>query len=348
MTICLHISNQTMRGLLTVIGGILLQAMGCSSTNSPSGVANGGGTAVHSGGSAGGGTHTNVGGAGGTTVVGTGGSTVACSPPSTSPTEHSGNYDNISCNKADCHKGDPKIGGWVYASAKGYPWIAGATITITNTDGTILKAVSGDDGFFDFGDAPKVTAQYKACVSKCPSTDCNLTAHTSTDCLSSGCHALPTERIYVTTANAGTGGAGGSSGTNCKAPVAGGPYVHAEKIYSATNNQPCAGCHFEPKPVYVGGFLYDGPTGTKTVSEATIVLTPSSGSPVTTVTGPDGMFFFGTNGITVSTQTIPTPYTACVSKCPTAAVCSLTNQHTTSDDCGTCHDGSTTTKVYLK
>ena len=214
MTICLHISNQTMRGLLVVIGGILLQAVGCSSTNSPSSASTGGGTGVHSGGGAGGSSGTNVGGAGGAT-----GSTVACTPAVTGATPHTGNYDNMSCNKADCHAGDPKIGGWVYASAKGYPWIGGATITITNTDGTTLKATSADDGFFDFGDSPKFTSQYKACVSKCPSTDCNLTTHTSTDCLSSGCHAQPTQRIYVTTANAGTGGAGATTGTNCKAPA---------------------------------------------------------------------------------------------------------------------------------
>ena len=331
MTICVHITNQTMRGLVTVIAAILLQAAGCSSTNSPGAGSNGGSGAGGGGGS------------------GTGGATVACTPEVTGATPHtSGNFDNLSCNKADCHAGAPRIGGWVYASAKGYPWIEGATITIKNTDGTTLTATSADDGFFDFGDAPKVTSQYKACVSKCPSTDCNSTAHTSTDCLSSGCHALPTQRIFVTTPNvAGTGGS--SSGTNCKAPAPGGPYVHLESVFSATNNQPCSGCHYPEKPpVYVGGFLYDDPAGAKTVAEATIVLTPATGSPVTTVTGPDGMFFFGTNGITVTTQTIPTPYTACVSKCPTAAVCSLTNQHLTGDDCGTCHDGSTTTKVYLK
>jgi len=347
MTICLHISNQTMRGLLVVTGGILLQAMGCSSTNSPSTASSGGGTAVHSGGAAGS-TSTHVGGAGGTAAGGTTG-TVACTPALMGTTSHSvGNYDNLSCNKADCHAGAPRIGGWVYASAKGYPWIGSATITITNTDGSTLTANSADDGFFDFGPAPVVTSPYKVCASKCPSTDCNTTTHTSTDCLSSGCHAQPTQRIYVTTANAGTGGTGATTGTNCKAPASGGPYVHLETVYSASSNQPCSGCHFAPKPAYTGGFLYDGPTGTNTVAEATIVLTPASGSPVTTVTGPGGMFFFGTNGITVTTQAIPTPYTACVSKCPTAAVCSLINQHTTSDDCGTCHDGSTTSKVYLQ
>jgi hypothetical protein len=60
------------------------------------------------------------------------------------------------------------------------------------------------------------------------------------------------------------------------------------------------------------------------------------------------MFFFGTNATKTVPQSIPTPYTACVSKCPTAAVCSKTNEHTTSADCGTCHDGSTTDKIYLK
>jgi hypothetical protein len=330
----MRFSSQTMRASLCFAGALMLQVAGCGSDKS-SGAADGGSGNV--GGSSAGGSS-----AGGTSSS----STVPCTPESINEKTHSvGNYDNLSCNKADCHVG--KIGGWVYASVKGYPWVAGATVTITNTDGTTLKTTTGNDGFFDFGDEPKVTSSYKVCVSKCPSTDCNATTHTSTDCLSSGCHAKATERIYVTTpSQAGTGGA--SSGTNCKAPASGGPYVHLESVYSATSNQPCAGCHFAPKPVYVGGFLYDGPTSTKTVDGATIVLTPASGSAVTTVTGPGGMFFFGTNGTTVTPQTIPTPYTACVSKCPTSAVCSETNKHTTSDDCGSCHDGYTTSKVYLK
>jgi hypothetical protein len=326
MTISLHLSSQTTRAIAGVLLGTWLSATGCGSNETANPFTNAGAGA-------------NAGGAAGSSAV-------ACTPEAKGATPHTaGNYDNLSCNKANCHTG--KIGGWVYASAKGYPWIGGATITITNPDGTTLKATSADDGFFDFGDTPKVSSAYKVCVSKCPRTDCNLTPHTNTDCLSSGCHALPTQRIYVTTPNiGGTGGTGGSSGQNCKQPVSGGPYVHLENVYSVTNLQPCTNCHAEPD--YIGGFLYDGPTSAKTVAEATIVLTPASGSPVTTVTGPDGMFFFGTNGITTTVQTIPTPYTACVSKCPTAAVCSITNGHTTNADCGTCHNNSTTDKVYLR
>lgn len=336
MMIRMHLSSQSLRGVLGVVVGTFLQVIGCSSENTSGGAAGASGTGNVLGGA---GTGASTGGAG---------TTVACIPEAKSTITHSvGNYDNLSCNKSDCHA--DKIGGWVYASAKGYPWIGGATITITNPDGSTLKTVSGDDGFFDFGASPKVGSPYKVCVSKCPSTDCNLTTHTSTDCLSSGCHAQPQVRIYVTSPNlTGTGGA--SSGQNCKAPTSGGPYVHVESIYSATSNQPCSGCHFAPKPEYKGGYLYDGPTSSKTVAEATIVLTPTNGSPITTVTGPDGMFFFGTNGINTTTQSIPSSYTACVSKCPTVAVCSKTNPnaHITNADCGTCHDGSTTDRVYLK
>ncbi len=333
MSIRLPISSQTTCGIVGVLIGTWLSATGCGSNEPANPFTETGGA-----------TGTTVGGAGTSTGAGGTSSTVACTPESLGTTTHPvGNYDNLSCNKADCHVGE--VGGWVYASAKGYPWVRGATITITNTDGTVLTARSGEDGFFDFGAEPKISSPYKVCVSKCPNTDCNLTPHTSTDCLSSGCHALPTLRIYVTSPNL-TGTGGTTSGQNCKPPTGGGPYVHLESGFSVANNQPCRNCHADP--TFVGGYLYDGPTSTKTVAEATIVLKPASGAAVTTVTGPGGMFFFGTNAIKTTVQTIPTPYTACVSKCPTAELCSITNGHTTDADCGTCHDGSTEKSVYLR
>jgi hypothetical protein len=111
-------------------------------------------------------------------------------------------------------------------------------------------------------------------------------------------------------------------------------------------NQPCANCHAEP--TYVGGYLYDSPRGSGTIAEATLELTGSDGTVVKTVSGPEGMFFFGTNGINTTVQAIPVPYTACVSKCPTSRLCSVTNGHTTNADCGTCHDASIDDNVYLR
>ncbi|MBN2197447.1 MAG: carboxypeptidase regulatory-like domain-containing protein [Polyangiaceae bacterium] len=342
---------------LVALAGLWWITLGCEATDSTQGGTGGsvsggsGGTAagLASGGDSPTGAGPGTGGTGGGGTTGgaaTGGAVVECTPAATGDKTHSaGNYDNVSCNKPYCH-GD-EIGGWVYASARGYPWIAGATVTITNGDGSTLSTVSGEDGFFTFGQAPAISSPYTVCVSKCPSTDCNLTTHTSVDCLSAGCHALPTQRIYVTTQN--TGGTGGTvPGENCAQPVTGGPYVHLEQVYSTTSNQPCVNCHLDVTPNYKGGFLYDGATSSTTIAEATITLKPASSPPLVAVTGPDGMFFFGTVGTTTTAQAIPTPYTACVSKCPTSEICSLENQHTTDADCGTCHNGTTTGKVYLR
>jgi len=169
------------------------------------------------------------------------------------------------------------------------------------------------------------------------------------DCLASTCHAMPNQRIYVTTPGVGgTGGAGTVPGENCAQPAPGGPYVHLETVFSAYNNQPCVGCHVTETPQYKGGFLYDGPNSSTTVAEATVTLRPANGAPLTAVTGPDGMFFFGTVGTTTTARQIPTPFTACVSKCPTSEICSLPNEHTTDADCGTCHDTYTEPPVYLQ
>ncbi|HEY5958078.1 MAG TPA: hypothetical protein VIV60_16055, partial [Polyangiaceae bacterium] len=259
-----------------------------------------------------------------------------------------GNYDNRSCNSTGCHT-DMIGGGWVYASAKGLPWVGSATITITNSDGSIVTSTSGEDGFFQI--TSKVIPPYKVCVSKCPGVDCNLTPHPNADCQTSNCHGSPTQRVYVSGNAGGASSSGGASsmggGTqNCTPPASGGPYTHSEFVFG---NQPCSGsgCHRAPKPVFKGGFLYEGPDSTKTVADATVTLTQSNGTVTTAVTGPDGMFFFGTVGPTSVGKDYGAPYTACVSKCP-LKVCSANNEHTNSDDCVTCHDGSTTGKIYLK
>jgi hypothetical protein len=336
-------------GLPTNTGGAAASAAtGGVGAGATGGIGLGGSAAGPATGGVGAGGAVGAGGGGSTGGAATGGADPNCIPEAVGKTTHSaGNYDNVSCNKADCHMDE--VGGWVYASAKGYPWVAGVTITITNPDGTELTAVSGPDGFFDFGSDPPILSPYKVCASKCPSTNCNLTTHTSVDCLSANCHSLKTQRTYVTTSDAGTGGSGPVAGENCEQPAPGGPYVHLESVYSTYNNQPCVNCHLSATPNYKGGFLYDGPDSTTTVAGATITLTPDDGSaPLTAIAGPDGMFFFGTYGQTTTADEIPTGYIACVSKCPTSAVCSAPGSHPTGDDCGTCHNGSTTGKVYLR
>ncbi len=313
----------------------------------------GGGAGTSNRGGAG---NANRGGAGNaTTAAGgsAGAGTTECTPAASGARPHEiGNYDNRSCNATDCHN-DMIGGGWVYASAKGVPWIEGATITLTNTDGTKVTAVSAKDGFFNI--TGTVLPHYTACVSKCPGTDCSKTDHPNADCQTSNCHGQPTQRVYVSqqpVANGGgSSGAGGSNskdagGGDCTPPASGGPYTHREAFYG---RQACAsgGCHLDPKPVYMGGYLYDDLTSSKTVAEATITLTQGNDPPVTAVTGPDGMFFFGTVGATSTPTTFKAPYTACVSKCP-LTICSKKDGHTTTGDCQTsdCHHSEY--KVYLK
>jgi hypothetical protein len=343
--------------LLSLVGAVLgfcwaMQGCGTDSTGTKD--ASGGSTGA---GGAGTGGVTSTGGATGTGGAATGGALMDCTPEATGDRTHStGNYDNLSCGKPGCHTS--WWGGWVYASAKGYPWVAGATVTIINQDGTKISAVSGSDGFFYLGDNPAISSPYQVCASKCPNVDCNLTTHTSVDCLSANCHALKTQRIYVTTPSAGTGGSGPVAGDNCAQPAAGGPYVHVESIYNRESiSQSCYDCHTlqtpSASPNYKGGYLYDGPDSTTTVEGATITLTPTTGSPVTAVTGPEGMFFFGTNATKTTAVEVPAGYTPCVSKCPTSAVCGTAASHPNSDDCANCHGVTTgapgtTGKVYLK
>jgi hypothetical protein len=285
--------------------------------------------------------------------------TLPCTAPVADARPHAaGNYDNRSCNVLGCHE-DMLGGGWVYATPNGPPWVAGATITISNIDGTTVKAYSGEDGFFQI--KSKVTPPFKVCVSKCPDTNCSLLPHPNGLCQTSNCHGTSNQRIYVSHNTGGAPAVGGNwmSGDagSCAPPTYGGPYTHSEYSFG---QQPCStgGCHCAPKPVFNGGFLYDGPAssntlhgfiGSNTVAEATITLVPASGKPITVVTGPDGIFFFGT----VSSKSVPTtltaPYTACVSKCP-LSICSTTNGHKTTGDCQTsdCHGPDLNMKVYLR
>jgi hypothetical protein len=358
------LQSPTVLGLLASMLGLCWATWGCGN-NSSDGAGGNGGVSPATGGASSTGAAMGSGGAGAGTTGGastggaaSGGALMDCTPEAIGEQTHSvGNYDNLSCNKANCHAG--WVGGWVYASAKGYPWVAGATVTIINQDGTKISAVSGPDGFFYLGDNPQISSPYTTCASKCPSVDCNLTTHTSVDCLSANCHALKSQRIYVTTPNAGTGGSGPVPGENCAQPAAGGPYTHVESIYNRESiGQSCYDCHTlqtpNASPNYKGGYLYDGPASTTTVEGATITLTPTDGSPaLTAITGPDGMFFFGRDGTTTTADELPAGYVPCVSKCPTSAICSTAADHPTNQDCGDCHGVTTgapgtTGKVYLQ
>jgi hypothetical protein len=254
-----------------------------------------------------------------------------CIPAATGPKKHPGNFDYESCNTGGCHEG--YAGGWLYTDTKGDTFVAGATVTVTDHDGSKLSAVTASDGFFaligDSGMLGKMAGPYSVCVSKCPDTICAPINHTNPDCQSAGCHGGTTRRIFLTqtsgSANAGSGGTAG-----CTQLASGGPKTHDAEY----DTQACWVCH--DKGVYTGGFLYNGITSSTTVSNATVTLTPTSGSPLTAATGPGGMFYFP--------GTIAAPYTACVSKCE-SKVCSAADTHTTPDDCRTCHNESN--RVYL-
>lgn len=328
--------------LVTALAGVAPIVPGCNNEPSPAGFTDHTTdlnlpTSVGTSGRGGGAANSASGGAATRTSGSVGGrsSSTSSTPCLTSEigTPHdAGNYDFMSCNAAQCHGDHPYFGGWVYVSPTRLPWVSGATVTVTNSDGSTAKALSGEDGFFYFQESIK--PPYEVCVTKCSRTDCNITEHTDADCMTSGCHSEPKIKVYVRT----------DAGTNpeCEPPKEVGPYVHIEPIYGSRN---CVSCHSEPE--LIGGYLYDGPTSRTTVSEATITITPSDGDPIETVTGPDGMFFFGKVAYPAVPTTLGTPYTACVSKCD-KQLCSLENGHTTADDCRTCHDGRTESRVYVE
>jgi hypothetical protein len=244
---------------------------------------------------------------------------------------HPGNFDYESCDV--CHT--DLVGGWLYTDTTGENWVAEATVTINNFDGTTLSGVTASDGFFSLIGKAEMdrnkTVSYSVCVSKCPNTICTKNTHTSNDCQNTACHGGNSPRIYLpqnnSGANAGSGGAGG-----CADLPSGGPKAHIGN--TSYDGQACWVCH--GKGIYTGGFLYDGVTSNTTVARATITLTPANGSPLTAVTGPGGMFYFP--------GTISAPYTTCVSKCD-QKVCSADGTHPTADDCRTCHDE--TNRIHL-
>jgi hypothetical protein len=96
-----------------------------------------------------------------------------CSAPATLTERHPGNLDYESCTK--CHA-DTDLwgwGGWVYNNAAGDDWVAGATVTITNDDGSKISAITEEFGFFALKNWSTTGSKYVACVSKCPYTLCS-------------------------------------------------------------------------------------------------------------------------------------------------------------------------------
>jgi hypothetical protein len=132
-----------------------------------------------------------------------------------------------------------------------------------------------------------------------------------------------------------SGGAGAAMATNtggqsCIPANPNGPAGHATAGY---DTQPCSECH---GAALSGGIVY-GPSGTATVAQATVTITPVDGTALTAVTGSTGMFYFW--------DTPSGPYQVCVSKCPDT-ICSTETDHLNAGDCGTCH-GVTTTKIHF-
>lgn len=293
---------------------------GSSSGGASSGGLSSGGAALSSGGAALSSGGVSSSGSGGAAPGGTGGQGAStggepCVPAPTDARRHPGVYDYKSCDS--CHSG--MLGGWVYSNAAGDAWLAGATVTVRNSDGTTVVAPTAVDGFFHLEGT--ITSSFTPCVSRCSDEFCAANAHSSTDCQNAACHGAKDHLIYL--AQPGSAGTGGSSGgSDCTAPASGGPRMH----YPDYDDQSCGQfCH---DPSYVGGYLYNGVSGTEPVSMATLTLTPTNGTPMVAVTGPGGMF-------QIQGQ-LTAPYTACVSKCPDK-VCSAPTTHTTTDECYVCH-----------
>lgn len=257
-----------------------------------------------------------TGGLGGGGAAGTG---LDCTPPEGRWANHPGNYDNKTCDS--CHTG--LYGGWVYNNAEAHEVIAQATVVLKEAGEATVTGTTGPDGFFVLDGLP--AGDFAPCVSLCSDTTCATRVHDSIDCQSSSCHGAPGQRIYLTQAGSepqNTGGGAGAGGDDCIPPAPGGPRTHSYVEYDYVG---CQICHNQE---YTGAFLYDSITGGNAVAQATITLTPVDGSPVSAISGPDGMFYF--EGL------VPAPYTACVSKCPDT-VCSGPSSHPDQQDCRTCH-----------
>ena len=76
--------------------------------------------------------------------------------------------------------------GTVYTSATGGSAVAGATVTITGSNGAKITMVTGNSGNFYTGSPITFPAMIQ--VSKCPDTQKMATTTTSGDCSKSGCH----------------------------------------------------------------------------------------------------------------------------------------------------------------
>jgi hypothetical protein len=259
-----------------------------------------------------------------------------CSAPATRTNRHPGTYDYQSCNSKNCHSG--WWGGWVYNDSAGDMWVAGATVTITNADGGKVTAITEEQGFF-YLEGWTMGSSFIPCVSKCPYTLCATKAHNSSDCQTAACHGGKNRLIYLPQDLPAQNTGGASSGTNCKPPAYGGPRVHSAKDFDSSDRD-CRICH---DSTYTGGYVYDGLTSNTVVPMATVTITPSSGSPISAVTGPGGMFFLGEVGTPSTRIPLPAPYIACVSKCPTT-LCSAA--HANSDDCSTCHNDQL--RIYVR
>ena len=259
-------------------------------------------------------------------------SSAACGSPDPSPQPcieakldtgerpHPGNFDYASCNSEYCHA--DWVGGWVYNNPQAEAVVQGATVTVQNSDGTVLGAVTRSDGFFVLLSDPAlggyILPPFTPCVSRCPSTVCADNPHTNLDCQSSGCHGRADSHLYVPQPDS-------ADDLPCENLPWGGPRVHDAFTWDTLS---CQICHDSS---YFGGFVYDGLTSNTAVARATVSLFPMNGSPIYAVTGPGGMFQFE-NGIIA-------PYTACVGKCD-FFVCSRPDTHPTIDDCRVCHDES--------
>jgi len=313
---------------------IAFAANGCSRNTASTNTLNIGGS------HASGGSSTNA-IAGGTSSVnkatgGIGANGGVCSAPGTRTNRHVGNYDYESCSK--CHDSSWR-GGWLYNNTAGDDWVAGATVTVTNGDGSKMTAITEAEGFF-YLEGWTVGSTFIPCVSKCPYTLCATKAHTSGDCQTAGCHGDKNNLIYLPQDSPAQNTGGASSTSNCTPPASGGPRVHSALDYDS-NDQSCRICH---DSTYTGGYVYDGVTSNNVISMATVTIQPTNGTTITVVSGPGGMFFLGQYGATNTTIPLTAPYKACVSKCP-KTVCSSESTHTTTDNCGDCHNDQL--RIYL-
>jgi hypothetical protein len=151
-----------------------------------------GGATTGTGGTTGGSTATGGAATGGTASGGTGTGGQSCVPTASGGPTHPWSGADQSCPA--CHAAT-YVGGVVYASASGGSVVNGATMIITNGNGTTVSSATGSDGFYRLSGT--ISSPYIACVSQCPNTRCSVTTHTSTDCNASGCHGNSSLRVHL-------------------------------------------------------------------------------------------------------------------------------------------------------